>query len=898
MAAITYCLNERIKGKNCTSSNQRHPFRILLFTFGVLCLTQAARQSFAAEEESRQSGNQGEKVGQRHRRSEHDIANHGLKLMRSGRYDLGLQEYQAGLAWYPNSSLLALSVADAYAFQNRYGEALDAYHKALSAAREASVASATQGEYESGTSPASTTPDSRTEDDQQIKAYITKAITWIGVCHRRMGQTALAIEWLAKAVEHNRQEEDIQTRESRYHLAFSCYLDNRFVDAARWMGETMKIAQVADDYEMLFVLLGVLEHWNLLAALLERCVHGKCDFPKDYTIHRAFLHYAGALSASGRVDEATKALLELKSLTGSPLEESRADVQANLDMLRLKAAQVKDAPSATIDLHLLRRELSDLYQPLLRSTEKDPTWSIIHQRHVKRFQWPIPDALAAQAKATLKLQGEIFASSGSTASPIFDDMVEMFTCLAIPLYDLKDCILSARVYANRRIQSSQSEGVRVMGYNDFQRSEFPSLSSSNPLHIGLFSGDVRGHPMLSLLHAFVRRTHEMPDVRVTLYHAGEDPVVLDEVRPYVDATKKCYKVNYVDCLNHARQSRVQVWLETTGSTGEGVHHIVLAGPAPVGVLWAGFPGSMAAPDTLQYMVSDTYTVPPHSDFAELYPEKMLYVPGSWMISDTTNLDEAMAVPHATLANTSYTRVSLRAYFGIPLDAVVYCYFGRTEKVDDRVYGAWGDIHEQVPNSYLVVAYYSTDSTIDPNRILDSMRAAWTGMGLPLSRFAAVPPFRRGEHIAVMRELCDVSLDTLTYGGGTTSFEALYAGLPLVHFSDGHKMMQRAGGSILVASGLGGDLIASSLDEYVDIAVRLGTDRGYRQGLRQHLEDIRTRRKPSELFSPETGIDAMVRGMKVAYELWKDGKPPETIHLENETRSEEAKTYTQFTSSEL
>lgn len=874
---------------------------------GVLCLLAlyAAPLSLvvtaAAEAESRH-GSHGEKAGgnhhHQHRRSEHDIANHGLKLMLSGRYDLGLQEYQAGLVEYPMSSLLALSVADAYAFQNRYEEALDAYRKALSVAQQAAAAVASQEQRQIGDGVASTTPYSTIEEDQRIKAHITKALTWIGVCHRRLGQTALAIEWLARAVEHNRLEEQIQTRESRYHLAYSCYLDNRFVDAARWMGETMKIAQVADDYEMLFVLLGVLEHWDLLARLLERCVSGKCDFTKDYTRHRAFLHYAGALSASGREDEATKVLLELKSFSGSPLEESRADVRANLEMLRLKAEEVKDVPNAAADLHLLHRELSDLYQPLVRSTDKDPAWSIIYKRHVKRFQWPIPDALAAQAKATLALQGEIFSSSGSTSSPIFDDMVEMLTCMAIPLFDLKDCILSAKVYANRRIRAIQRDGVRVMGYDDFERSEFPSLSSSDPLHIGLFSGDVRGHPMLSLLHAFVRRTQEMSDVRVTLYHAGEDPQVLDEIRPYVDGTKKCYKGNYVDCLNHARQSRVQVWLETTGSTGEGVHHIVLAGPAPVGVLWAGFPGSMAAPDTLQYMVSDAYTVPPSSNISDLYPEKMLYVPGSWMISDTTNLDEAMALPHSTLANTSYTREALRSHFGVPLDAVVYGYFGRTEKVDDRVFGAWGRIHRRVPNSYLVVAYYSTDTTVDPTRILESLRAAWTRMGLPRERFVAVPPFRRGEHIAVMRELCDVSLDTITYGGGTTSFEALYAGLPLVHYSDGNKMMQRAGGSILTAAGLGKDLIASSLDGYVDIAVRLGTDHKYRQSLRSHLEDIRSRRKVSALFHPEIGIDAMVRGMKVAYELWQNGTAPETIHLEDETLAEETETYTQLMSSEL
>jgi predicted O-linked N-acetylglucosamine transferase (SPINDLY family) len=296
------------------------------------------------------------------------------------------------------------------------------------------------------------------------------------------------------------------------------------------------------------------------------------------------------------------------------------------------------------------------------------------------------------------------------------------------------------------------------------------------------------------------------------------------------------------------------------------------------------------------MVSDTYTVPPDSAISEQYPEKMLYVPGSWMISDTKNLDDEMELIQATLTNTTHTRESLREQFGIPLDAVVFSYFGRTFKIDDRLFGAWGRIIEQVPRSCLVVAYYSTDASLDPSYILKNMKSAWEGMRLPPDRFVAVPPFRRGEHVQVMRAMSDVSLDTITYGGGTTGFEALYAGLPLVHFSGGDKMMQRAGGSLLAASGLH-ELVAKDLDDYIRIAVRLGSDPAYRQSIVQHLEDMRFRRKPSIIFQPEMAIDAMVRGLKKAYELWKQGKPPQTISYDK-VDSEEADDAGLFRSSEL
>lgn len=90
--------------------------------------------------------------------------------------------------------------------------------------------------------------------------------------------------------------------------------------------------------------------------------------------------------------------------------------------------------------------------------------------------------------------------------------------------------------------------------------------------------------------------------------------------------------------------------------------------------------------------------------------------------------------------------------------------------------------------------------------------------------------------------------------------------------------QRAGGSILVAAGLGELLIGSSYDEYVSIATRLGTDSEFCSMVPEQLSRARS---GDTLFKPQAAVEAMVAGLHEAYRKWKEGERPEAIHAHKE-----------------
>ncbi len=81
-------------------------------------------------------------------------------------------------------------------------------------------------------------------------------------------------------------------------------------------------------------------------------------------------------------------------------------------------------------------------------------------------------------------------------------------------------------------------------------------------------------------------------------------------------------------------------------------------------------------------------------------------------------------------------------------------------------------------------------------------------------------------------ISDVLLDPIYFGGGNTSFEAFAMGAPIVTLPGKYMRSRLTLGQYKVMDLM--DCVANSKDEYVDIAVRLGTDKGYNDLIRSRI----------------------------------------------------------------
>src|SRR5262249_7273422 len=104
-------------------------------------------------------------------------------------------------------------------------------------------------------------------------------------------------------------------------------------------------------------------------------------------------------------------------------------------------------------------------------------------------------------------------------------------------------------------------------------------------------------------------------------------------------------------------------------------------------------------------------------------------------------------------------------------------------------------------------------------------------GMILEKFASrgVAPDRiclmgstpREEHLSTYAQV-DICLDPFPHGGGVSTWESLYMGVPVVA-KLGNGATSRVAGAILSATGLT-DWVANDDDQYLDIALRSNPDR--------------------------------------------------------------------------
>jgi predicted O-linked N-acetylglucosamine transferase (SPINDLY family) len=121
---------------------------------------------------------------------------------------------------------------------------------------------------------------------------------------------------------------------------------------------------------------------------------------------------------------------------------------------------------------------------------------------------------------------------------------------------------------------------------------------------------------------------------------------------------------------------------------------------------------------------------------------------------------------------------------------------------------------------------------------DKLLGRFEANGVPVARIdliSAQDTFH--DHLACYHK-ADIGLDTFPFSGATTTFQALWMGVPVISRM-GDRFIARMGGSLSAHAGLG-DLAVESDDVFVEHAVALAADlprlKELRATLRQRLID--------------------------------------------------------------
>ena len=368
------------------------------------------------------------------------------------------------------------------------------------------------------------------------------------------------------------------------------------------------------------------------------------------------------------------------------------------------------------------------------------------------------------------------------------------------------------------------------------------------IRIGYVSPDFRVHSVAIAFRGLLE-AHDRSQFDFFGYSLA--PLVRDDFTDFFhDAFGRFHDLSTASFRATAEQIHddgIDILIDLAGHTRFSRPGIFALKPAPLQAHYLGYSSTIGG-DLLQYLITDHRQVAPGAE--QYFAERLVYLP-----------DTFMATTRAPVSPKPVTR----ADFGLPENRLVFCNFNAHYKFEPRLFGIWMRLLKRLPGSVLWLMHGTVSS--DRNLRLEARHRGIDPERLIFSRKIAHPL-----HLA-RHGLADLALDTLHHGGGVTTVDALWTGVPVVTIA-GESPPSRNGASLLHAAGLK-DLVAGSIDEYEAIAFALGAAPEKLAALRARLQAGRDR---EPLFDTER----LTRHLEIAYrmmwERWLAGEEPASFDV--------------------
>jgi predicted O-linked N-acetylglucosamine transferase (SPINDLY family) len=290
-----------------------------------------------------------------------------------------------------------------------------------------------------------------------------------------------------------------------------------------------------------------------------------------------------------------------------------------------------------------------------------------------------------------------------------------------------------------------------------------------------------------------------------------------------------------------RQDRIDILVDLSGHSAGNRLPVFARKPAPVQI--AAWGATSTGLEAMDYYFADAVSVP--REERHLYAEEVVDLPCILCYQPPDYLPEVNALPALTKPFT----------FGC---------VNRVEKITDQVIALWGRIFAAQPKAQLLLKDRTCDSASVRSELLQ--RLAAVGIAPGQVRILGHTPHL--DHLKALQDV-DVGLDPFPQGGGVSTAEALWLGVPVVSLL-GATVPSRATPSILIGAGLPG-WVAHSEEEYLSIAVNAARDP---KSLARLRKGLRARMAKSPLSDVRAYTRATEAAFRKVWRRWCDEHKPQ------------------------
>lgn len=352
----------------------------------------------------------------------------------------------------------------------------------------------------------------------------------------------------------------------------------------------------------------------------------------------------------------------------------------------------------------------------------------------------------------------------------------------------------------------------------------PGRTHPNPVDpdrrivVGYVSQDFRDHPLGRILVELIEN-HDPRHVQVNCYAS----------------------IQFSDALTERCRRRSSVWRQVTGASdselaeqirADGVDILVIVGghsahnrllvaahrPAPIQVSLDDV--STSGLEVVDYWISDPLLHPADGrGWSERFTETVMRLPCFFLQPPDDTAPPVQPLP------------------ALKTGRVTFGSFSNPAKLTPTTISAWAAAMRAVPGSRIGLKYVDWYADASVQRRIVAMFA---GEGIAFDRIVfGGGDHSRAEQLALWNDI-DVALDPFPFGGWTSSFEALWMGVPVLTLL-GERFAGRVGYAVMERLGLG-EFVARTPAEFGTIAAAVTRDLGELAQLRLSLRET-LRRSP-------------------------------------------------------
>ena len=320
-----------------------------------------------------------------------------------------------------------------------------------------------------------------------------------------------------------------------------------------------------------------------------------------------------------------------------------------------------------------------------------------------------------------------------------------------------------------------------------------NIQKTRKIKLAFLSADIKNeHSIAAFLKTIIKNVNK--DKFELILFSNSNKNKEDETPPdlkiYFDKWINIQNLNDIEAINIIRKNNINIMIDLMGLSSLNRLSLFKNRLAPIQVLWLGY-NNTSGLSQMDYLIADPNLIKKNE--VKFYSEKILFLPNIW------NCHSGFSI--------------LRKENPAPLiknKHITFGSFNNTNKISDEVVSVWSNILKSTNNSRLIIKsshVYSDEilkEKFEKNKVLNQI--------IFLDRKSSFK-----EHIDEYKKI-DLALDTFPYNGVTTSFEAIWMGVPILTLK-GFNPNSRAGESINKNLNMN-YLIADNKDEYVLKAIEL------------------------------------------------------------------------------